>query len=74
MIYGFIVDGKDVKPCGYFPAHKKWHVRYSVIDENGLATGVIIQDGEELAIRSQPSTVAELEYFAEAYMAAREKA
>jgi hypothetical protein len=73
-LYGFITDSKEAKPCGYFPAGKNWHVRYSAPDENGLMTGVIIQNGEELAVRDQPSTVAELKYFAEAYMAARNEA
>jgi hypothetical protein len=72
MIYGYIVDGKEVKPCGYFPAGKNWHVRYSVVDANGLMTGVIIHDGQEIAMRNQPSTVEELNYFADAYMAKEE--
>ena len=72
MIYGFIVDGKEGKPCGYFPSHKKWHVRYSISDANGLMMGVIVRDGKEIAIRATPSTMEELIYFADAYMAREE--
>jgi hypothetical protein len=72
MFYGFIVDGKNVKPCGYFPAGKNWHVRYSIADATGLMMGVIIQNGEEIAMRETPSTMEELNYFADAYMAREE--
>lgn len=74
MFYGFALDNKQLKPCGYFPAGKNWHVRYSEIDSNGLMTGVIIQDGEEIAVRETPSTMEELNFFADAYMAARNEA
>lgn len=73
MFYNFITDKKEIKPCGYFPAGKNWHVRYSVGDANGLMMGVIIQDGIEIAKRETPSTMEELIYFAEAYMTARKE-
>ena len=74
MFYNFIIDNGKMKPTGYFPSGKNWHVRYSAGDKNGLMTGVIIQDGIEIAKRETLSTMEELIYFAEAHMAARKEA
>jgi len=59
---------KALTPCGYYPSGKNWHVRYSELDADGLMTGVIIQDGQEIAIRQTPSTSEELDALADAYM------
>ena len=72
FVYGHIVENKEIKPCGYFPAGKNWYVRFSEIDDNGKMTGIIIQDCIEIAMREIPSTVEELQYFADAYMVAKE--
>ena len=71
--FDFVTIDKEIKPCGYFPAGKNWHVRYSKPDKDGLMTGIIIQNGEEIAVRKEPSTMEELTYFANAYMAARKE-
>ena len=68
MRYGYTVVDKALTPCGYYPAGKNWYVRYSELDDNGLMTGVIIHDGQEIAIREKASTSDELDSLADAYM------
>jgi len=57
----------------YFPTNQDWHVLHGEVDVNGLVTGTLFQNGEEIAVMEEPNTAAEISAAAWRYMEADKK-